>query len=181
MPGLWLPPQVEAKYAEARKADRAMVVSRAQIRDICVSFDAELKRIDPKLMMVWYDEGPDLPSGAVGGRYHLIRDNEGAPPSIIPICGPDGSFIEPNSGLFEWLRKGDMWNAQARRDRDAQMDRARQAAERAREREREDVQEEFKDRYNAAFRTSVSMTPDARWTQTARAKRAAHPGFRRAA
>jgi hypothetical protein len=157
-----------------------LVLSRAQIRDVCVAFDRELKRIDEKLMMVWFDEGADLPSGAVGGRYHLIRDNEGAPPSVIPITGPGGEFIEPNSGLFEWLRKGDMWNAQARRDRDEARDRARRAAERAREREREELQEELRDRFNANFRTSVSLNRDSAWSQNARGRRG-RAGYRRAA
>lgn len=169
---LWLPPSAENKYADARLHDRAQITSRAQQRDICARFDGELKRIDPQLMMVWFDAGPDLPSGAVGDRYHLIRDNRDAPPSVIPITGPAGEYMEPNSGLFEWLRRGDMWNARAKRDRDEAQDRARQAAERAREREREDHLAEFQDLYNAKFRTSVSLNRDNAWAQNQKGRRA---------
>jgi hypothetical protein len=169
MPGLWVPPSVSRELQESTSAYREELFSRARHREVIDSFNPELKKIDPHLQMVWFDEGTEL-FGVVPNRYHLLRDNPGAPPSLEPLCDAEGGFIEPNSGVFEWLRKGDMWNAAAKHDRERSIEAARRAAERARDREREDIEEEFKDRYNAAFRTSVSLanTP---WTQTARARR----------
>jgi hypothetical protein len=58
-----------------------------------------------------------------------------------------------------------LWNEQNMARLRSRHERAAQAAERHKIREREDRHEETKDRWNAATRTSVSMTNAAPWTQ----------------
>lgn len=164
--GLFLPPGVSRELQAHTDDYRAEVMTLAQRTAVCDRFNPELKAIDPLLTMYWFDENASA-IGVMPARYNLVRDNEGAPPTIIPICGPNREFMEPNSGLFEWLRKGDMWEGRNRREREQAAERARVAAERARERERESLLEEARDRWNANFRTSVSLDRDARWSQNA--------------
>lgn len=177
---LWVPPRVSRELQASTDQYRNEVLNRARHRAVIDRFNPELRRVDPYLEMVWFDEDVTDVFGVMPARYHLLRNNPDAPPSLEPICGPGGEFMEPNSGLFEWLRRSDMWNASAREDRERAQREAERAAERAREREREDVEEEFRDRYNAAFRTSVSMSPDAAWSQSSKGRRG-RAGYRRAA
>jgi hypothetical protein len=179
MKKFWVPPTVSRELQDSTAQYRGEVHQMARHAGIVQAFNKELRAIDPHLQMVWFDEDVVL-EGVVPGRYHLLRDAPGVPPTLEPICGPNGEFMEPNSGLFNWLRESDMWNAEARRDRERRQEEARRSAERVREREREEIREELLDRYNAHFRTSVSMDRSSPWSQNSRGRRG-RSGFRRAA
>ena len=181
MKKFWVPPTVSRELQQSTAEYRGEVHSLARQAGIVSSFNRELREIDPHLQMVWFDDGVEL-EGVMPGRYHLLRDAPGVPPTLEPLCGPNGEFMEPNSGLFNWLRESDMWNAEARRDQERRREEARRSAERVRAREREEIREELMDRYNAHFRTSVSMNRDAAWTQNRKGRRGANrAGFKRAA
>lgn len=165
MSGLLVPRHLR----EETERESAAVLSRARQHHICEDFDADLKRMDSRMQMVWFDENVNL-MGIAPGRYHLLIV-DGVDVHPIPICDEDGGFIEPNSGLFEWLERQDMWDSRANADRVRAKDEARKAKERRKQSETEDRLEELKDRYNAAFRTSISMNDSASWSQNESGKR----------
>ena len=154
--------------------DKADIRLAAALRGQLDWWTRELKQIDENLEMLWFDEGVEI-VGVVPCRYHVVRwsNDPTVPPNIMPITGPDGEFVEPNSAVFERLRAGDMWNDRALMDREKRRQDAQLGLERQREREAEDRQQEILERWVAATRTSVSMNPDAPWSQNASGARAA--------
>lgn len=163
--GLWTPPSVSRDLAAEAEQDAASVRLAAALRGQLDWWNRELKLIDQRLEMVWFDEGVDI-VGVVPNRYHVIRWNDApAPPSLIPVVGPEGEFVEPNSALFDKLRAGDMWNGEARREQEKRQRRAEDARNRQMAREAEERQAEILERWIAATRTQVSMSSDTPWTQ----------------
>jgi hypothetical protein len=152
------------------RAEYERDIAAAQRTVVCDEFNPQLKHIDPHLELVWWPAHNPPAPGFIGGRYHLIRHNPNASGSVEPLLGPNGAYREPDSSLFEWLSRSDMWNDQANRERRRIMQAARDAQASAQQREREDIALELKERVDAATRASVSMTPG--WTQTAAGKRA---------
>jgi hypothetical protein len=94
------------------------------------------------------------------GFWHVIRDNsdKSAPPTVMTIEGPDGEYIEPNSGIFELLRRNDLQRPGAKRERREWQQRLEREERRQKEREREEMIAEANERWVAATRTS------SRWT-----------------
>lgn len=74
------------------------------------ALDRALRDYDRDLSLVWINEAPELPPGAIGGRWHVRRLNP-APlaPTFIPITHPDGSYREPDFGILRELQERDMW------------------------------------------------------------------------
>lgn len=134
-------------------------------------FNRELYKIDPRLELVFLPPNAEV-IGAIPGRYHVLNKSPNAPVTVIPITGPDGEFVEPDSGLFAWLARNDMWNSRAKHDRERIERNADAAAQRQRERETEERQAELVERWKAATETSISMNRSSPWTQTAKARRA---------
>lgn len=62
--------------------------------------------------------------GTVSGRWHVERKNPGVLPSYFPITTPDGGYREPDFGVYEEIKRRDMWTADglvkalARRDKE---------------------------------------------------------------
>jgi hypothetical protein len=161
----WTPPAVTRQLADEAERDAATVHLAKALRGQLDFWNRELRQIDDRLELVWFDENVDI-VGVVPCRYHLIRRNDPpAPVSVIPITGPDGEFIEPNSALFDRLRAADLWNDEARRDRQKRHEELIRRKRRQQERETEERQEEILERYLAATRTQVSLNTDAPWTQ----------------
>jgi hypothetical protein len=170
MSRLWTPPSVSRELRQETERENADLLSMAQHRDVINEFNPELKKIDLRLELVWFDGDADA-AGVIPNRYHLLRIDAGVPTSVTPLCDENGGFIEPNSGLFEWLQRSDLWNAAAKRDQVKARDEARKAAERRKEREQEDRIAELKDRYNAKFRTSISLNDSTPWAQNQHGRR----------
>lgn len=167
---LFLPPRVSRELVEERRVRDADIFLRSRTDALCDEFNCDLAKMDPYLRLIFIGDDADV-QGAVPNRYHLSRKSPDAPATLISITGPDGEFVEPGSAIFEKLAEGDLWNARSRRERELAQREAEAARDRKRAREAEARQEELKDRYNAAFRTSVSMSPDTRWSQNAAGRR----------
>jgi hypothetical protein len=174
---VWLPPTVSRELLDEREQYRAELETQAvrakmlEVKSILDQFNYELQRIDPKLEMVRAPGRVSIDSGLKPNYYAVIRWNDGAPPSVIVIQGPNGEFVEPDSGVFEMLRRNDLWDPGNRRLVEQRRELARQAGERQKIRDREERREEMRDRLNAATRTSVSMNRDQPWTQNASGRR----------
>lgn len=97
--------------------------------------------------------------------YAVVRWNEGAPPSVMLVEGPNGEFEEPTSRLFEELKKQDLGDPSNRRRLMERSRRMQEARDRMLERENAERQAEIKERVDAATRTFVSMNRSTPWTQ----------------
>lgn len=171
MSPLWVPPSLEAEYADQRRAHTAELMAGLELTEKLKHWNRELKKIDPYLQLVKASEATNLP-GLRPGYYHILR----TPPDSVPMIeiweGPEGEFREPESGIFRMLEDSDMWNDRVRQAKARRQKELRKARERAEEREREDRIEEWVDRAKAAWETSISMSKTTRpWTQTAKARR----------
>lgn len=170
--GVWIPGETLRKQEHARARQMAELNGLAQLTGICREWTPVLKEIDPYLEMVWVPENARA-AGLTPGRFTVLRHNPGAPPSIIPVEGPDGEFVIPNSGLLDVLRKADLWSSQAVKERKRKERELEDAKKRQEDREREERIEEFTDRWKA-LEPSVSMTGQGKgWSYKAGAKRAA--------
>lgn len=111
----------------------------------------------------------------IPGFYHWVRDNDGAPPTVSPICGEDEhgnpTFREPTSDWLERLKASDLQNPhvfaalllhQEQRERE---EAERVAAERL------ERQTEMLERYKAGNRAFVSTSTDSPWSQSVKGKR----------
>lgn len=173
---MWLPNGVTRAHLEERRKQEAEVkelIGNAQreAMGVLAEFNPLLKRIDPYLEMVFVPPGAKV-AGFPPARYALVRHNPGAPPSCIPITGPNGEFIEPNSEVFNLLAEGDLWHSEASRARKKRVEEAERQKQRRIAREREERKEEFADRAKAAFNPGVSFTDMGGWRYRAGAPKA---------
>lgn len=74
-----------------------------------LAVDAMLKDLDPRLELVWVGQHATSP-GLVPSRWHIRRRNEQTLDSYFPLVGPDDSYVEPNSGHIEMMRRNDLWS-----------------------------------------------------------------------
>jgi hypothetical protein len=171
MSRVFLPPNVSRELLEEREAREARAFEAIQSRDDQAwvdDFNKELRRIDDYLQLVWCpDPAPidAIAAGAKPGRFHVARHNPGAPVSLIPIETPDGEFRQPDSSVFEDLRRADLWsssNAQERRRVRRELDLAR---ERREVHEREERAAMALEMWKAVSRTQVSMNSSVPWAQ----------------
>ena len=181
MSRLWVPPRVTNEDRDATLAREAEINSVSRVDETCDRFNKELRDIDPYLSMRYFPEGLPMPYGAVPGRYHLTYKPPVGPSTLISLSGPHGEFVQPTSGVFRILAEMDLQSSQSNRERERKARQAEEARARMKRREDEDRQEEIKDRMNAAFRTSVSMSSAAPWTQNASAASRRDAGQRRKA
>jgi hypothetical protein len=167
---LWVPPTISRELQAEAAQDEAEVRLAMALKGQLDWWNRELKKIDERLEMAWFPEGTSI-VGVVPGRYHVLRFEPGAPVTIIPVTGPNGEFVEPNSAVFDKLRQSDLWNDQAQRARRRAQEELTRAKERQAAREREERREELQDRARAAWGVSVSMSKAGPWRQTAKARR----------
>jgi hypothetical protein len=143
---MWVPP----KYVQAREEfehemrQRVAYGELERVKGILDEFNHELRRIDDKLEMVRAPADCGL-TGMKPHYYHVVRWNEGAPPTFIVVEGENGEFVEPTSRVFEKLKAGDLWDpANMRRIRQRHAN-AEAAAAKLRERENAARREELAD------------------------------------
>ena len=169
---LWVPPSYSSEHRAGMLEHDHIVVARSRLDSVCDTFNRELRTIDRHMQMRFFDEdGAKDVLGAVPNRYHLVRKAPDAPTTLIVIEGPGGEYVEPNSSVYDMLRRSDLWNGRAVKDQRQAREAAERAGQRQRNREAEERREELKDRYNAAFRTQVSMDRGTPWSQNARGAR----------
>lgn len=98
---LWVPESVQAKNEQ-----RDLLVQEA--RGQFAWFERRLKDIDERLDLVCALERIDA-KGFMPGFWHIRRRNDGAADSYMPICGPNGEFMEPSECHLDELASRDMW------------------------------------------------------------------------
>lgn len=105
-----IPPDIRAKIEREEFVEHQYGSGRG--------LDAALRALDPDLSLVFIrDLLPEhLPDGAIGGRWHVRRRNQGIPPSFFPITAPDGGYREPDSGVLSELASRDLWRKGAMAD-----------------------------------------------------------------
>lgn len=167
--GLILP----ARVVREIRAERMTEIEWAHRTGICGDFTRELKRIDPGLELVWWPETADAP-GFIPGRYHVIWHNPDGLGSVEPVTDDVGDYREPDSSLFDLVRRSDMWDDRVVADRRRIREGARAAKEKMEREEREQIVQEGLERWKAATRTQVSMNRDTPWSQNASGKRGSH-------
>jgi hypothetical protein len=175
MSKLWTPPAVSRELEQVAYESNAQIAGAvSHLKGRLDYWNAELRKIDHRLEMVWFDETAKEIPGVVPCRYHIIRKNEAPSPwSVIPIQTAAGEYVEPDSGVFEMLLRDDMWSASAQRERDRHRRLAEAAKARQAERETEERQQEIYERVKAARDTFISMSRDTPWTQNAAGRRGA--------
>lgn len=170
---IWVPPRVAARLQDESRQYTAEVHQSLERDAALEHWDRMLKQIDPRLYLVKARNPVVAGTALRPGYWHILRDNgdKGAPPTVMTIEGPNGEYVEPNSAIFDLLRRNDLQRPGAKREMKEAEERARQAQEREREREREELIAEASERWLAGNRAFVSMDRSTPWTQSARARR----------
>lgn len=170
-PRLFIPPAAAKELQEESRKHKAEVMDSLETDATIERFDRELKAIDHRLHLVkardWVKAGTALRPGF----WHVVRDNESAPPSVITIEDKDGEYVYPNSSIFDLLRKNDLWNRDVRRDRKRKEAELEERERKMKQAERKERQEEIYERYKAGTQTRISMNRDQPWTQSVKGTR----------
>lgn len=166
--GLLLPPGLRDSTREYEAEVLSMV---DRFRSVMDWFNRELREIDVNLELIFAPPTVKV-VGLMPGRWHIMRHMPGGPPTLIPYVGPNDEYLDPDSGIFEMLRRSDMWDERAAGDQRRRVEASAAAASRQKAREAEARREEIKERMAAATRVQVSMNRDVAWTQN-------HAGSRR--
>jgi hypothetical protein len=180
MPDLLLPGNVvreiqKRKWVEQRREHAARIETLLDFDDpVCREWEPELKRLDPYLRLgrarpMAYEPGFTVRPGF----YHWVRDNPTAAMTVSVIDGPDGEFVEPDSGLLAALKRNDLQNPEVYRAVIGQRAVREAEEERERELELERANSEVLELYLAKTRAQVSMNTGSPWTQNAAGKRSA--------
>lgn len=180
MADLLLPPKVrreiqKRKWAEQRAAFRATLNRLLDFDDpVCREWTPVLRNLDPLLRLgrahgQAYEPGMNVKPG----YYHMVRDNETAAPTVEPVTGPDGeSFAYPDSRLLEELRAVDLQNPRVYAALIARRELREQQREQEHARDMDEINSESVERWLAATRTQVLMSPDVAWAQNSAGRRA---------
>ena len=169
---LWTPPSAEPKVSREHKEGtrewEATLLSQMHTEGgILDHWNAALKDIDPNLRLMQAMEQAHC-AGVIAGFYHLVRLRDPLQNDmlmVVPLRGLDNEFVEPTSQMLEALRMCDLQNQRVIEDRDKAMLQAEAARPRAVAREEECRRDEGVERFLAASRTQVLMSPDVPWSQ----------------
>jgi hypothetical protein len=155
-----------AHVAEQKRREfAAEIAKRIHMDQRCEDFTDRLQReIDPNLVMVKAHDliAPGTPLKP--GFYHVLRRNDGAPMTVIPIT-EHGRYVEPDSRLFTKLAAGNMTQRRVRDQIDRQDRAAEEAAHRDEERAKQDRRTELVERTKAVTRAQISLNRSVPWTQ----------------
>lgn len=175
MSSLWLPPSVSREQRQSTLEYQAEVFRNAQ-RDATIDYwTRELKKIDERLELIKANDDAQA-VGLIPGFYHVMLVLPDGPPSLLPLVGDHGEFVEPNSRMLDLLREGDLQNPEAMRARRERDERAAAMRVRDREREREARVGHMVEHWKALTETSVSLNRDSPWTQNQAGRRGAKAG-----
>lgn len=171
MPNMFVPPSVTQELLEqryAREAEAFKALRDENHWQWVQEFNHDLKSVDHRLQLVWCPDPAPVEAAAAGaqpGRWNLVRHNEGAPISCIPLVGENGEYREPGSWVFDMLRRSDLWNPAVTRDRKRAERELKGAKERREQLETEERRERMLDSWKAVSRTQVSMNTSVPWAQ----------------
>lgn len=161
---VWVPPRVSRELRESTERHRAEVMEAARRDAMCDFWDRELQKIDPKLTIFQAKENAEV-VGVKPGYWHICRDCSPGPPSLLPLVGDEGEFVEPTSRVFDLLRAGDLQNERAMDARRRQDEESARRRARDKQRGHEERVEEMMDRWRSLTQTRVSMNTSTPWTQ----------------
>lgn len=169
---IWVPPKAAKELRESSREYEADVMSSLERDAKLAHWERMLHEIDPKLHLVKARNPVKTGTALRPGFWHVIRDNsdKAAPPTVMTIEGPNGEYIEPNSAIFDLLRRNDLQRQGSRHEREERERRIEQQKEREKERELADLTAEAMERWVAGNRAFVSMDRSVPWTQSARAR-----------
>lgn len=153
---LWVPPAEFERQLDVRQRHLAELLGQVDLLEKMTYWNKELRQIDPDLQLVKANEDTRLPE-LRPGYWHVLRRNAAAPVTVIPVQGPNGEYREPDSSLFEELRRGDMWSNRSEAERKRTMRKLKQAEERQRDREREERIDEAVERLRSKSRLQVAF------------------------
>ncbi len=128
-------------------------------------WNAELRQLDPALQLIKARDTVTAP-GLRPGYWHVVRDVPPAPPTLLPLVGEFGEYVEPSSRMLEVLKEGDLQNEQAMRDRRARDDAATKARLKAKFHAHEERVGEMVEKVDSLNRAHVSVTTARPWTNS---------------
>jgi hypothetical protein len=164
--GLLLPEHVVRDVREETVSNVRLGVRTPE----CEEYTRELRKIDSYLELILFPERAVPHPGLVPGAYHIVRWNPTMAPTVEALIDGFGQPLRLGSWVFDKVRAADLWSTEAVKDRERFERRALAARDAAKAREKADHLEELRDRANAAWRTSVSLT-DAPWSQNSAGRR----------
>lgn len=164
---LWLPPAEQARQLNSQQAEVAKALQHAELTERVGYYNRELRKIDRYVEVFKARDDARFP-GLRPGFWHVLRRPPVGQPTFIVHETPDGEYRDLDSGIFQTLRNGDMWNSERQKDREKFRRHAKRAEERESEREREERLDELMDRAKAAWNPGVSMAPGWRYRAAAR-------------
>jgi hypothetical protein len=160
---MWLPANARDELAQGRvaadvQAQRLVDHELQRQLDTVKRFNRDLRDIDPYLELVWIRRPRDwthegAPFGIVWNRWHVARHNPAAGDSYLPHVTADGGYREPDSGIFEMLRRSDLWRSDVQAKQRKRQARAAEARQRANDEMRAECREE------AAMRLKALESP----------------------
>lgn len=153
---LILPAGVSQRMQQERQLRAAALRASVELHDKLAHWNKQLREIDRDLQLVKAREDTEHPD-LKPGYYHLLRHTPGAPPTVIIHQGPNGEFREPDSALFEELKKADMWSDRANAERRRVKKAVKLAEQRARAAEAEERRENIKDLYRHRYITKAAF------------------------
>lgn len=154
---------IPEEYLHETAVHTAEIDLMAVLLDELAEYNRELKQIDERLELIWAPESVTNPA-LVPGRFHVLRRNPPpAPPGLYPLQHQDGSFREPGSWMYDWLRRNDMWNDRAQAERERIVRDLERAKQKRREQEREEIAWEIDQRLRAKESPSVLFSTAAPW------------------
>lgn len=121
--GLVVPEHIRADMEREQAIDRQIGAAHAVNNLIQAKY--------PDCELVWVGERTEV-AGLTPARWHVWRQggrDQGYMDAYIEWSGPNGEYLEPDSGILTMLARGDLWN----RDVSAEFAKERRDAE---ERER---------------------------------------------
>ena len=169
---LWTPPNVSRELRDGTRAYEAEVFEMVdRFHGVLRYWNGVLKAKDPNLEMIFAKPHGKPVMGLLPGRFHVVRHVPGGPPSLLPIVGPDGEFVEPTHRVLDMLDGRDLWDERARTAQRKFLAAREREERRAKEVEAEQRSEELRDRWRAVSETSVSMNRRTPWSQNVKGRR----------
>jgi hypothetical protein len=153
-----VPPHIKANAEREQMIDQHLEAASQLTR--------ALKAFDPQLEVVWVGERAPVNYGWIPGRWHVRRVNVGTSDTYMPITKPDGSYMEPHSGVVEEVKKRDMWRNGALDNVAKIYDEVDKEKEAAQEIQHLARQEELAGRVKAEINPGVSMSGS--WSKSKR-------------
>lgn len=171
MTNFFIPPVVADELLEQRRQREAEAFKALRDENHwqwVQEFNHDLKAVDHRLQLVWCPDPAPVEAAAAGaqpGRWNVVRHNEGAPLSVIPLVGESGEYREPGSWVFDMLKRADLWNSSVTHDRRRRAREIVAARERRESLETEERQARMLESWKAVSRTFVSMDRSSPWAQ----------------